>query len=134
MSGEYWKPCTVRQETIAHTHTHTHTHAHSSSGGYSHSGEVPLLHLYSRHLRVCRNSHWKYRLYPLKVGFFPPPFTLTLILLPPSISPSHTHSIKLSGLEIPTSSLTSGGKGLVVKASGISLHVSADWHYREHSW
>jgi len=43
-------------------------------------------------------------------------------------------NIKLSGLQIPTSSLTSGSKGLVVTASGISLHVTANWHYREHSW
>ena len=43
-------------------------------------------------------------------------------------------SIKLGGLTIPTSSLTSNDKGITVQASGINMKVNADWHYREKSW
>ncbi|XP_064385923.1 bactericidal permeability-increasing protein-like [Halichondria panicea] len=44
-------------------------------------------------------------------------------------------SIKLSGLTIPTSTLTSvPGKGILVQASSISMTANANWHYRENSW
>ncbi len=45
------------------------------------------------------------------------------------------YSIKLSGLTIPTSTLTSvPGKGILVQASSISMTANANWHYREDSW
>lgn len=43
-------------------------------------------------------------------------------------------SIQLSDLVIPTSSLTSSMKDLTIQASDISIHITADWQYRENDW
>ncbi|CAI8057853.1 Lipopolysaccharide-binding protein [Geodia barretti] len=43
-------------------------------------------------------------------------------------------NIKLVSFKIPTASITSSSGGLSAQASGISIYVTADWHYREDSW
>lgn len=43
-------------------------------------------------------------------------------------------SIKLDSFAIPTSSITFNSGGVAVAASGISIHITADWSYREDSW
>ncbi|XP_062499208.1 uncharacterized protein LOC134176553 [Corticium candelabrum] len=43
-------------------------------------------------------------------------------------------NIKGSGLEIPTSSLTTSASGLTVTGSGASMQINADWHYRMNAW
>jgi lipopolysaccharide-binding protein len=43
-------------------------------------------------------------------------------------------NIHLSNMKIPTSSIKTGGNGLTIYASGISIDGHADWHYKEHSW
>eukprot|EP00731_Ephydatia_muelleri_P031068 Em0022g582a len=43
-------------------------------------------------------------------------------------------SIVLSGLQIPSATLTTSSSGLLLQASGISAHATANWHYRERSW
>jgi lipopolysaccharide-binding protein len=40
------------------------------------------------------------------------------------------HNIKLTQISIPTASITSSSAGLVVQVSGMSLGLSADWHYK----
>ncbi|XP_065830579.1 bactericidal permeability-increasing protein-like [Oscarella lobularis] len=43
--------------------------------------------------------------------------------------------IKLTEFSIPSSSLTIvANTGVQVGASGVSVHLSGHWHYREHSW
>ena len=40
-------------------------------------------------------------------------------------------SIVLQSFSIPTATLTTSSAGLTVAASGISLHITADWHYKD---
>ena len=43
-------------------------------------------------------------------------------------------SILLSGLQIPSATLVTSSSGLLLQASGIYAHATANWHYRERSW
>ena len=39
--------------------------------------------------------------------------------------------IVLQSFSIPTATLTTSSAGLTVAASDISLHITADWHYKD---